>query len=119
MARTENHSTLNKMPVRSWVFRTVHKMRRARATDVSAWVRFWRQAYDELGGRSSKVASKGCPRAGAYGLWFLGRLLSGGRAYQVWPISRIDTELGKNAAYAVIAADLLSQGAEMSRAQLW
>ena len=107
------------MPVSRWVFRTVEKMNRARVIDVGAWVRFWRQAYEELGGRSSEVASKGCPRASAYGLWFLGRLLNGHRAYQVWPISRIDAELGKNAAYAVIGADLLWQGGEMSRADLW
>ena len=32
---------------------------------------------------------------------------------------KIDTDLGKNAAYAIIASDLLSQGSEVSLVKLW
>ena len=38
---------------------------------------------------------------------------------QTWPVRRVNDELGKNAAYAVIAADLLASGANPSPHELW
>jgi len=77
------------------------------------------QTYQELGGRRDSVGRKGCPRAGTYGLWFLGRLARGGRPVLKWSLQRVNSELGKNATYAIIAADLLSEGIAISREQLW
>ena len=65
------------------------------------------------------AGEKGCPRAAGYGLWFLGRLVGGGRAVQNWPIDRVNKDLGKNAAYAIIAVDLLASGAKPSHQELW
>lgn len=49
----------------------------------------------------------------------VGRLECGSRPVHVWPARRVEKELGKNAAYAVIAADLLTEGIEESLRDLW
>ncbi len=119
MAKRDVRGALSKILVTPWVLGTVEKMRRAGTTEAADWARFWLETYGELGGRSNESGAKGCPRAGAYGLWFLGRLARGGRALQAWSIDRVNRELGKNATYAVIAADLLGTGMDTSLRQLW
>jgi hypothetical protein len=119
MTQANPHIVLHKIPVTPWVLGTVEKMHQAGTSEVTAWNRYWLQTYRELGGQSHQSGSKGCPRAAAYGLWMLGRLRGGGRATQVWTVDRVKRELGKNAAYAVIAADLLAQGATTSLGELW
>jgi len=111
--------TLNRIPLTSWVLGTVDRMNRAGATDRREWNHFWFETYKELGGHSGATGAKVCPRTAAYGLWFLGRLVRGGRPLQKWPVQRVDGELGKNAAYAVIAADLLVSGTNQSPRELW
>jgi hypothetical protein len=112
-------SVLNKIPVTQWVLDTATKMQAAGTKEVSDWNRFWLQTYQALGGESDESGSKGCPRAGAYALWFLGRLRAGKRPLQPMTVARINEVLGKNAAYVVIAADLLEGGAPESLDSLW
>ena len=94
-------------------------MLRKGTVETSDWVRFWLQTYRELGGQSIDSGNKGCPRAGAYGLWYLGRLVRGGRALQARPLLDVDRDLGKNAAYGLIAADMLDDGESASLSELW
>jgi hypothetical protein len=110
---------LNGIPVTPWVVGTVTRMRQAGATDSANWGRFWLQTYLELGGRSTESGKKSCPKSGAYALWFLGRLIHGGRPPLNWSAKQIDTQLGKNAAYAILTAELLAGGAEPSAERLW
>src|SRR5947199_5856859 len=93
---------LNKVPASRWVRDTVARMERAGATDVHDWTRFWDQSYIALGGRS-KSGAKGCPRTAAYALWSLGRLRYSTKNFLSLSIADIDSQIGKNAAYAIIA----------------
>ena len=110
---------LNKIAIRPWVFRTVEKMSAAGKADVKTWDRFWLQTYQELGGKSETSGSKRCPRAAAFGLWTLGRLRGSGRDPRAWTLDQVNHDLGSNAAYAVIAADLLAKDATISQGLLW
>lgn len=110
---------LNKIMVKPWVLGTARKMQDARTDTQATWNNSWLERYRELGGCSKTSGSKGCPRAAAYGLWFLGRLRETGRPFLSWTVPQIDRDLGKNAAYAVIAANLLQQGASPAVGGLW
>lgn len=119
MVQTSELMVLNKIPVTPWVCGTAEKMRKADTESVSNWNRYWLETYHELGGASGQSGSKGCPRAAAYGLWYLGRVQESGRAARRLTVHGVRRDFGKNAAYAVIAADLLEQGASPSAASLW
>lgn len=101
---------LLKIPLVPWVRKTIEKMSAIAQDDRQTWSRAWLQAYVELGGTSENSGSKACPRSAAYGLWRLGRIAGSGKPFQNWPIERVREELGKNAAYAVLALDLLEVG---------
>jgi hypothetical protein len=103
--------TLFKIPLVQWVRRTIEKMQSMGASGVGAWNAAWLETYLELGGKSKETGRKGCPRSAAYGLWCLGLVAGGGKPRQDYPIPRVDRELGKNAAYAAIAIDLLQAAA--------
>ena len=112
-------STLYWIPISTWVLDTAQAMDAARATDGAVWRKHWVDSYWALGGRSTS-GSKGCPRSAAYALWYLGWLKGTARPLLDWPIRRIAGALGKNAAYAVIAAQILArQGFAGSRGALW
>jgi hypothetical protein len=117
--RSISSRVLNGIPVTPWVLGTVTKMRQAGATESADWNRFWVHTYRELGGRSAESGKKGCPKSGAYALWFLGRLVHGGRAAKNWSVKQIDTQLGKNAAYAILAAEMLAAGSDVSAMRRW
>lgn len=122
MTQTESRFILNKIPVTPWVLGTVKKMNKMGAIDKRKWDDSWLQTYGELGGRSEESGKKPCPKAAAYGLWFFGRLRDGGRAtLDFWTEDRVNQQLGKNknAAYAIITADLLAQGTTKSSKELW
>lgn len=78
--------------VGDWVLGTIAKMK---GTERNDWAQFWRATYQELGGGSNAVGDKGCPRAGAYGLWYLGRIRKAGRPRLNWPLPRVVKELGR------------------------
>jgi hypothetical protein len=101
---------LFKIPVTLWVTRTIEKMNKAGTIDIQSWSRFWLETYQELGGKSIDSGRKGCPLHAAYGLWRLGRIKGAGLPYQYDPIRFINQTYGKNAAYAVLALDLLEDG---------
>jgi hypothetical protein len=82
------------------------------------WGRFWLETYKGLGGLKENCGSKGCPRAAAYGLWRLGRIKGSGMPLKLWTVPKVNQDLGKNAAYAVIATELLSTN-DMSIVELW
>ena len=119
MGRSDRQIVLNRIPVTSWVLGTAEKMREANTEAVSDWNRFWLKTYQELGGCSGESGSKGCPKAAAFALWFLGWLREGGRTLLSWAVPQINQDLGKNAAYVVIAAELLEKGASPATKQLW
>ena len=102
---------LNRIPVTPWVSGTVARILRTGRDDAQTWNDCWYDAYVALGGRSKESGNKGCPRAAARGLWLLGRLRDGQRPLLSWNVAEVYRELGKNAAYASITADLLGAGA--------
>lgn len=102
-----------------WVQRTIEKMQAVGADDKQMWDRFWLETYFELGGKSRATGSKGCPKAAAYGLWYLGRISGSERPRQNWSIEKIREHLGKNAAYAVLAITLLDDKNTRSGQALW
>ncbi len=102
-----------------WFLRTASKADQARCKDKKSWDGLWQDTYRELGGSSISVAKKECPKNAAYGLWFLGRVKSSMGQRIDLPVREVDRQLGKNSAYAVIAADLLAGETDYSRQQLW
>lgn len=119
MGRTCEPMVLNKIPVTLWICGTADKMHESDSKSISDWNRFWLETYRELGGTSDESGSKSCPRAAAYGLWNLGRVRESGRQARRLSVREVNRELGKNAAYAVIAVDLLQRGASQSASSLW
>ena len=87
--------------------------------DRVAWAKAWRRGYRAAGGRSLATGEKGCPRAAVYGLWYLGRLASSSRALERWPLDRINTELGRNAAYAFLALGEIAAHPDRPDEQVW
>jgi len=100
---------LFRVPISRWVLATAQAMDAAHTTDAAAWRAHWAESYTALGGHTTS-GTKGCPRSAAYALWYLGWLKGAMRPHQDWPSARIHRRLGKNAAYAVIAARLLTRG---------
>ena len=119
MERKKGEMVLCKIPVSNWVGGAVEKMRRDDTESVSNWNRYWLETYFDLGGTSKESSRKGCPKAAAYGLWFLGRLKNSGRNTLDLTVEEVNLQLGKNAAYALIAVDLLQNGASRSAKSLW
>jgi hypothetical protein len=119
MDRTREPMVLNKIPVTTWVCGTADKMRERNTEAISDWNRFWIETYREPGGTSDESGAKGCPKAAAYGLWYLGRVRHGKRPAQPLTGREVNRVLGKNAAYAVIAVELLRDGATRSPSSLW
>jgi len=111
---------LSRVPMSDWVLRTAQAMDDARGADDAAWRKHWADSYWALGGTSDSVAHKGCPRTAAYGLWYLEWLKGSSRPLLDWPVQRVRDGLGKNAAYAAIAARLLARaGVAQSHGTLW
>src|SRR5664280_1343983 len=98
------------MPIAQWIRGTAERMAATGNDDRPSWNRAWMEEYTKLGGHSATCGEKGCPRAAAYALWYLGYVDSTNRPRLEWPIAKVHTELGKNATYAVIAFDLLDSG---------
>jgi hypothetical protein len=111
---------LFKIPLTRWIRGTIDKMKGFGKSDTQSWSHYWLETYKELGGQSVESGSKGCPQHAAYGLWRLGRITETNIPYQHKAINSINQEFGKNAAYAVIALDLLEkQQAARDNAALW
>jgi len=108
------------IPLTRWIRGTIEKMNKAGRRDIQSWSDYWLKTYYELGGRSEASGSKGCPLHAAYGLWRLGRIKETNIPYQLMAINHINQEYGNNAAYAILALDLLGkkQAAE-TKAGLW
>ena len=107
------------IPLVHWVQRTIEQMNATGKDDFQTWSKYWFQTYKDLGGISDESGSKKCPQHAAYGLWRLGRISNSGKAFQNWTLERINEELGKNAAYAVLALDLLESKSGWSKTELW
>lgn len=108
------------IPLVDWVQQTIRQMNAAGRDDFKTWSNYWLKTYVDLGGTNViNSGPKGCPKHAAYGLWSLGRIANGGRAFQNWTIGKINRELGKNAAYAVLALDLLEMKHNWSQTELW
>jgi len=110
---------LNRIPVTPWVTGTVARVLRTGRTDAQTWNDCWYDAYTALGGQSQDSGNKGCPRAAARGLWLLGRLRDGQRPLVSWSTAEVYRELGKNAAYATLAAELQATRPGQAPAVLW
>lgn len=102
-----------------WVRGTIERMNAAGKDDIESWCNYWFQTYKDLGGTSDTSGSKGCPQHAAYGLWRLGRISNSGMPFQNWTLERVNKELGKNAAYAVLALELLESKHGWSKTDLW
>lgn len=112
-------SMLYKVPISAWLSGAAHAMDTANATSKAAWRKHWADSYRALGG-SSSCGNKGCPRSAAYALWYMGWFKGSTRPLLEWPVQRIRPRLGKNAAYAAIAARLLArEGFAGSHGALW
>ena len=110
---------LAKVPVAQWVQGTIAKMKRDGVKDSRSWTARWIETYHEIGGQSAESAKKGCPLAAAYGLWQIGRIRNGGVSWRDASLSQIRLQQGKNTTYAVIALQLLEQGATIRGSALW
>jgi hypothetical protein len=110
---------LAKVPVAHWIRGTIEKMNRSGVEDSSSWASRWIETYYELGGQSDESGKKACPRAAGYGLWQLGRIRDGGKPWKDWSLTRIRQEFGKNATYAVLALQLLDNGANSRDPNIW
>lgn len=108
------------IPTARWVLGTVERVLVKGYDDRETWNECWHDAYKALGGTTSS-GTKPCPCGAAYGLWFVGRLRSGQRTLMQLTAKEVyrNKALGKNAAYAVIAADLLDTVPFRSDADLW
>ncbi len=62
------------VPAVAWVGQTISKMNAIGTENKLIWNRLWLESYQSLGGKRTS-GEKGCPRAAAYGLWFLGRIV--------------------------------------------
>lgn len=108
------------IPLTRWIRGTIEKMNRFGKRDVQSWSNYWLETYYELGGQSDKSGSKDCPLYAAYGLWRLGRIKETNVPYQLMAINHINQEYGRNAAYAILALDLLEKHqADKTNAGLW
>jgi len=107
------------VPLVRWVKQTIEQMNVAGKDDFETWSKYWFQTYKDLGGISDNSGSKECPKHAAYGLWRLGRISNSGKIFQNWALERINTELGKNASYAILALDLLESRNDWSKSELW
>jgi hypothetical protein len=103
----------------AWVEHTTKDMARVDSDSRETWNRFCHDAYTHIAKKDCTVATKPCPRAAAYALWYLGMLRFGNRPLLRWPLVEIRERLGKNAAYAAIAADLLYENELRTVAALW
>ena len=111
---------LFKIPLTRWIRGTIEKMNGFGKRDIQSWSHYWLETYKELGGQSDESGSKGCPQHAAYGLWRLGRIKEANISYQQKAIKSINQEYGKNAAYAVLALDLLEKRqSTRDNANLW
>lgn len=113
----EDH--LNRIPVTPWVTGTIERVLRSGRDDPQTWNDCWYDTYTALGGSSQESGKKGCPRAAARGLWLLGRVRDGKRPAVSLTTAEVYRQLGKNAAYAAITADLLATKLNQSAAMLW
>jgi hypothetical protein len=111
--------SINKIDKVRWVQRTMEKMQDKNSDDKQLWNACWLEAYIEIGGKSENTGSKPCPKAAAYGLWYLGHIVGSERTQQNWPLAKIRKYLGKNAAYAVLALGLLENKYDGSVQALW
>lgn len=112
-------TVLFNIPLLRWVRRTIERMNAAGKDDFETWSEYWFQIYKDLGGTSDNSGSKECPKHAAYALWRLGRISNSGKTFQNWSLERVNTELGKNGAYAVLALDLLESKRDWSKTELW
>ncbi len=102
-----------------WLLRSVAKADEEGRSDSRTWATCWEESYRELGGCKVSVGRKPCSKNAAYGLWLLGRIKGTGRAWQNISVCDVNREMGKNAAYAVIAVDVLADGTNRNTRQLW
>ena len=102
-----------------WVQKTVAKMNATGTNDSEMWNSLWLATYKELGGTSENYGSKVCPKAAAYGLWFLGRITGSNRPCRNWPIEKVRKELGKNSAYAILSLTFLERKEKITKLKLW
>jgi len=108
------------IPLTRWIRGTIEKMNRFGKRDIQSWRDYWLETYRELGGQSDESGSKGSPIHAAYGLWRLGRIKNANIPYQHKRIDFINQNYGKNAAYAVLALDLLENRQDArDKANLW
>lgn len=114
-----NIDILNRVSVTQWVNGTVQRVLLLGRDDAQAWNTCWFDQYISLGGTSKNSGQKPCPRAAARGLWITGRLRSGRRPFLSWNTTEVYRHLTKNAAYASIAADLLTTTELRSSTELW
>lgn len=101
---------LFKVQLVPWVRATIQKMNAERKSDFASWSEFWLETYFELGGTKKSSGSKQCPQHAAYPLWQLGRISGSGRPTQDRTLQEVNREFGKNAAYAILALNLLEAG---------
>jgi len=108
-----------------WVEETAKKMDSSGNIDIETWDKFWVDAYKNVFNKSQETATaeKGCPRKAAYAIWLLGQLTCSNRQkirLTETLVPRIANDLGKNAAYAVIAIIFVNNhGKEHSFQSIW
>ncbi len=108
------------IPIIPWFQETMNLMPIHGEGTPKIWSDCWYEAYKKLGGEKKSCGTKGCPMSAAYGLWYLGHIVGSSQACKDWEITKINYELGKNAAYTVISLEILKQlKSDISKKVLW
>jgi hypothetical protein len=102
-----------KVDLQKWIEGTIEKHERGHR-----WNSAWTKTYKELGGKSEKTGSKGCPMTSAKTLYKLGRIIGHGTVRKM-PLSQVSCEHSKNGAYAIAAIELLTENSKLNLSGLW
>jgi hypothetical protein len=110
---------LYNLDARDWIRITTEKMENSGKLSKVDWNIFYKETYKELGGKSTSVRNKGCPRLAGYVLWLLGRLKISNREKLKVSIIDIDNLLSKNGAYAILGQEILEKSPYIDKYKLF
>lgn len=96
------------IPLVRWVRGTIERVNESGKDQFPEWSKCWVETYNDLGGQRTS-GSKNCPQRAAHCLWYLGRVVDGGRGLLKRPLEFVNNELGPNAAYAFLAMAILDE----------
>lgn len=107
------HRVFYNVDLAAWVYGTIEKHRQG-----VSWPAAWFGTYEDIGGVSRSIGTKGCPMTAARTLYEFGRIKNGGMPFRDCDILEL-WNLSKNGTYAILATRLLHANSDLSKASLW